>query len=190
MLSLASVRNQCAILSFQSGTFCRCFPYDAVKEMSVQGTRQGSFPFGHFRHETTFSLPLVAVLGGSLLWNTTSIKQYMTNVLLGWLLQRSFLPNMKEMGSGEQSQSSSFRHVENEVNIFWQVTDLQRHMDCTALSNGSALEHLHAYHLPLLRSNSRGWRRERIFPHILHLSYPCPTGKHCDMTVSLSSEDI
>lgn len=48
----------------------------------------------------------------------------------------------------------------------------------------------HMYHLPSVRSNSYGWGRERIFLHILHLSYPCPTGKHCDMTVSLSSEDI
>lgn len=67
----------------------------------------------------------------------------MTNVLLGWSLQRSFLPNIKETGSGEQSQSSPLRYVENQVYIFWQVTHLQRPMGCITLSNESALEHLH-----------------------------------------------
>lgn len=101
------------MLSFQSGTFYKCFRYDAVKQMTVQGTRRGSFPLGHFSHETAFSLPVVAVLGGFLLRNTRSVKHRMTNVHLGWSLQRSFLPNKKEMGSGEQARSSPFRYVES-----------------------------------------------------------------------------
>lgn len=67
----------------------------------------------------------------------------MTNVPLGWSLQKSFLPNKKGMGSGEQSLTSPFRYVENQVYVVWQGTRLQRPMDCMTLSDESTLEHLH-----------------------------------------------
>ena len=47
------------------------------------------------------------------------------------------------MGSEEQWQSSPFRHVENQIYIFWQVSHLQRPMHCMTLSNERVLEHLH-----------------------------------------------
>lgn len=113
--------------------------------MIIQGIRQGSFPLGHVSHEAAFSLTVVAVLGGVfLLKNSRTVKQQMTNVHLGWSLQRSFLSNKKEIGSRQQSQSSSFVYVEkNQIHIFLQLTLSQRPMLCMALRTESALEHLH-----------------------------------------------
>lgn len=77
--------------------------------------------------------------------NSRTVKQQMTSVHLGWSLQRSFLSN-KEIGSRQQSQSSSFMYVEkNQIHIFLQLTLLQRPMLCMALSAESALEHLHKH---------------------------------------------
>ena len=67
----------------------------------------------------------------------------MTNAFLGWSLQRFFLPNKKEMRSGWDCSPAPFRYVENQVYIFWQVTHLQRPMDCMTVGNESASEHLH-----------------------------------------------
>lgn len=114
----------------------------------------------------------------------------MTNVLLGWSLQRSFLPNRKEMGSGEQFQSSLFRYVENQVYIFWQVTDLQRPMHCMTISDESALEHLHKHIIYPYSDQIPMAGDEKEFSLIFCICYPCPTGEHCDTTGSLSSEEI
>lgn len=77
--------------------------------------------------------------------NSRTVEQQMTKVHLEWSLQRSFLSNKKDMGSREQSQSSSFMYVENQIHILLQLAALQRPMLFTALSRESALVYLHKH---------------------------------------------